>query len=204
MDDALILSNLLLWGVVAALAAVVLALLRQIGVLHERISPAGALVGRENPRVGEEAPVLALSDWNERALTVGGPSAEGRGTLLLFTSPTCPVCRTLLPQLRSICAAEDRDIRLIVASDGPRSEHVDFVREHDLERDAYVLSADLGIAYQVGRLPYAVLLDELGVVRARGLVNTREHLESLFEARSLGVASLQEFASQEEGKRRVA
>jgi hypothetical protein len=38
-----------------------------------------------------------------------------------------------------------------------------------------------------------VLLDDEGKVRAKGLVNTREHLESLFEAKERGVASLQEF-----------
>jgi hypothetical protein len=30
-------------------------------------------------------------------------------------------------------------------------------------------------------------------VRAKGLVNTREHLESLFEAKERGVVSIQEF-----------
>jgi methylamine dehydrogenase accessory protein MauD len=44
----------------------------------------------------------------------------------------------------------------------------------------------------VGKLPYAVLVDADGVVRAKGLVNTREHLESLFEAKERGVGSLQE------------
>jgi hypothetical protein len=34
-------------------------------------------------------------------------------------------------------------------------------------------------------------------VRAKGLVNTREHLESLFEAKERGVASLQEFVHGE-------
>jgi hypothetical protein len=38
-----------------------------------------------------------------------------------------------------------------------------------------------------------VLLDGAGILRARGLVNSREHLESLFEAQRLGVASLQEY-----------
>jgi methylamine dehydrogenase accessory protein MauD len=38
------------------------------------------------------------------------------------------------------------------------------------------------LAYQVGKLPYAVLIDASGVIRAKGLVNTREHVESLFEA----------------------
>ena len=47
----------------------------------------------------------------------------------------------------------------------------------------------------MSRLPFAALIDEQGVLRARGLVNSREHLESLFEAKRLGVASLQEYFS---------
>jgi methylamine dehydrogenase accessory protein MauD len=57
----------------------------------------------------------------------------------------------------------------------------------------YVVSAPLGMTYQVSRLPFAALLDAAGKLRARGLVNSREHLESLFEAQRLGVASLQEY-----------
>jgi len=45
----------------------------------------------------------------------------------------------------------------------------------------------------VSKLPHAVLIDAGGVIRAKGLVNTREHLESLLEAQERGVASLQEY-----------
>ena len=53
MDEALLISTLVLWVVVLILSAVVVALVRQVGVLHERVAPAGALAGREGPRVGE-------------------------------------------------------------------------------------------------------------------------------------------------------
>jgi methylamine dehydrogenase accessory protein MauD len=204
MDDALIVSNALLWIAVVCLIGIVLALLRQVGILHERIAPAGALVGREGPRPGEAAPVLEVEDWSGHRLRLGDRDAEARGTLLFFVSPTCPVCKTLLPHARSVCESEDRRARLVVASDGLREEHAAFVREHGLERGHYVLSAALGLAYQVGRLPYAVLIDADGVVRARGLVNTREHLESLFEARAQGVASVQEYVKRDAGRQRVA
>jgi methylamine dehydrogenase accessory protein MauD len=49
----------------------------------------------------------------------------------------------------------------------------------------------------VAKLPYAVLIDTAGVIRAKGLVNTREHLESLFEASERGVASIQELRERE-------
>jgi methylamine dehydrogenase accessory protein MauD len=67
------------------------------------------------------------------------------------------------------------------------------VREHDLRDFPYVISAALGMSFQVSRLPFAALLDAGGLLRARGLVNSREHLESLFEAQRLGVGSLQEY-----------
>ena len=198
MIDALVVSNVLLWIAVVVLAAVVLALLRQIGLLHERVAPAGALVGRERPQVGEIAPVLSLRDRNGREVGVGGAAADGRSTLLLFLSPTCPVCETLLPVARSVARREGS--RLVLASDGPAGEHERLVRdrERDLEHESYVVSAELGIAFQVGRVPYAVLIDAAGIVRARGLVNTREHLESLFEARERGVASLQDWLRRED------
>lgn len=204
MVDALIVSNLLLWGLVVVLAAVVLALVRQIGVIHERVAPAGALMLAAGPKPGDVAPVLELSDWSGRPLRIGGRDGNGLSTLLFFTSPTCPVCRTLLPILDSVRAAEGRWLRVVLASDGPRAGHEDFVREQRLERHPYLLSTELGLAYRVRQLPYAVLIDAEGIVRAAGLVNTREHLESLFEAMERGTGSVQELLDTEGASRHVA
>ena len=52
--------------------------------------------------------------------------------------------------------------------------------------------------------PWAVLLDADGVLLAKGLVNTREHIESLFEAARLGVASMQEWLQEHDDVRRTA
>jgi len=76
-----------------------------------------------------------------------------------------------------------------LASDGDPATHREFVRAHGLLDFPYVVSAPLGMSYQVSRLPFAALVDATGTLRARGLVNSREHLESLFEAQRLGVAS---------------
>jgi len=194
VSEAWLVSNALLWVLVLVLAAVVAALTRQVGLLHDRVAPVGALSGAETPRVGEAAPVLELRDWSGEVLRLGGPESGGRDTLLLFVSPTCPVCKELLPVARSLAGAQGGRLRLVLASDGPREEHEAFVERHRLA--PYVLSRPLGLAYQIARLPHAVLIDSEGRVRARGLVNSREHLESLFEARRRGVASVQEFLAR--------
>jgi methylamine dehydrogenase accessory protein MauD len=139
--------------------------------------------------------VLEVADLEGQAHQVGVARADGRSTLLLFVSPTCPVCKTLLPAVKSSRKDERAWMDVILASDGDTGEQREFVRSHGLDGIPYVVSAALGLAYQVSRLPFAALLDERGILRARGLVNSREHLESLFEAKRLGVASLQQYFS---------
>src|SRR5439155_1574869 len=156
MTQALLVSNAVLWMVVVLLACVVAALARQIGVLHERVAPAGALMVGKGPAVGESAPVVRVEDLTGTVHDLGGPGAGGRSTLLFFLSPTCPLCKTLLPVLRSIARREGDWLGIVLASDGARDEHEAFVRAERLEAFPYVLSPALGITYQVGKLPYAV------------------------------------------------
>jgi methylamine dehydrogenase accessory protein MauD len=190
---ALAISNVILWLVVLALLIVVLALTRQVGVLHERIAPAGALMINRGLAVGETAPAVDVVDLDGRSLRVGAARADGLSTLILFLSPTCPVCESLLPVLKSSRKSEQSWLQIVLASDGDPVAHREFVRSHGLSDFPYVVSAPLGMTYQVSRLPFAALLDRGGKLRARGLVNSREHLESLFEAQRLGVASLQDY-----------
>jgi methylamine dehydrogenase accessory protein MauD len=191
MTEALIVSNLVLWVAVLALLATVFALARQIGVLYERIAPMGALMLDAGPRVGDAAPAFDLQTLDGRAFATGG--ARAKSLLIFFLSPTCPVCKKLLPILQRIAADEGRWLELAFASDGEHDEHDAFRRRTGLGAFPYLLSTELGMAYRIAKLPYAVLVDESGRVRAKGLVNSREQLESLFTARELGVASVQEF-----------
>ena len=198
MSEALVVSNVLLWILVVVLALVVAALTRQVGLLHERVAPAGALAMAQGPEVGEKAPEFTLSSLDGRSLQLGGSDEAGGSTLLFFLSPTCPVCEGLLPTIRRIVSEHPTPVRVVYASDGGPEEHAALRREHGLEQSDYVLSTELGMRYQVAKLPWAVLIGADGRVRAKGLVNTREHLESLFEADRLGVASLQEYLQRKQ------
>jgi methylamine dehydrogenase accessory protein MauD len=190
--DALIISNILLWALLLAVLLGFMALARQIGVLYERVAPMGALMLDSGPRVGEPAPLMQLDSLNGGVVGLGGVQANS--TLLFFA--TCPVCKKLLPIIKSIGAREQSWLRIVLASDGERADHLDFCKRAALQAFPYVLSTDLGMAFHVAKLPYAVLLDERGSIRAKGLVNSREQLESLFTAHELGVPSVQAFLEQ--------
>jgi methylamine dehydrogenase accessory protein MauD len=193
MHDALAISQVVLWVVVLVLAATVLALARQIGVLHERIAPMGALTIDKGPKIGDVAPIFDLYALNRAPVTIGGPSLSGFSTMLMFVSPTCPVCKKLLPIVKSIAEGEAQWLRLVFTSDGDEPAQKEFVERYRLDAFPMVLSSELGMTFRVSKLPYAVLIDEEGRVRAKGLVNTREHLESIIQAKQMGVASIQDY-----------
>ncbi len=200
MSNTLIISNLLLWVLVLVLVAVVFALVRQIGVLYERVAPAGALMSGKGLKTGELAPVLELQTVDGRAFKIGGERNDDKSTLLFFLSPTCPVCKTLLPVLEAMRKSEADWLEIVLASDGDLDEHRAWLKKQKMESWPYVLSPQLGMTMQVAKLPFAALIDEKGILCARGLVNNREHIESLFEARAQGVASIQEYLKAQQHK----
>ena len=143
-----------LWILVAVLAVVVVALARQIGVLQLRLAPLGAL------EVDDEGPPLGLPPEAREARTpdgsstvVGGP---GSGRLVAFVSDTCPICEQVAPSLPA--AARASGLELQVVSD-----------------------PDLELAYRVPGVPFVVVLDELGLVRSKGTVNSLEQVEGLVD-----------------------
>lgn len=194
MTGLFLASQVLLWIAVGVLAVLVAALARQVGVLHERIAPAGALTLHQKVNVGDKGPDMRLTALDGAEVQVGG--ARDRSQLLFFLSPDCPVCKTLLPVLKSARAAERSWVDVVLASDGEAADHRRLVMAEGLSGIPYVLSEPLGRALGVSKLPYAVLLDEQGRIASLGLVNNREHLESLFEAKERGVASIQQYLAQ--------
>ncbi len=193
MLDIMLISNVLLWFLMIVAFVMVLALSRQVGVLYERVAPAGALMMNETLKTGMEAPRIEVQDLNGEKFSVGGISGNGKSQLLFFLSPNCPVCKTLLPALKSAAKSEQAWLDLTLASDGKESEHRQYIVDHDLSSYRYVSSELLGRSYSVAKLPYAVLIDERGKIASMGVINSREHIESLFESKESGVFSIQEF-----------
>jgi hypothetical protein len=142
------------WVLLATLTIVVIALARQIGVLHLRLGPLGALeMDDEGPPL-ESAPEARSARGRDGTPTlVGGP---GPRRLLAFVSETCPICEHLLPSLPAAAGAAG-----LVAQ---------VISDRDLE-----------VAYEVPGLPFVVVLDELGVVRSKGTVNSLEQIEGLVD-----------------------
>jgi methylamine dehydrogenase accessory protein MauD len=198
----MIVSQVLLWIVLAGLAVTVLALARQVGVLHERLAPMGALANDRGPEVGDAAPRFTLTSFSGAAVSIGGRLDRGTARMLFFVSPGCPICKKLLPVTKSFARSERLDI--VYIGDGDQGEQRAMVDRHELDPARYVSAAEVGLSFKVGKLPYAILLDHEGTIVAKGLVNSREHLESLIVAKETGFASIQSYLRSDEGMASVA
>jgi thiol-disulfide isomerase/thioredoxin len=156
MHGPWLIAFLALWIVVALLSVAVVALLRQIGVLHQRLAPMGTHFASEGPELDAIAPTVGL-DWSTSALTV-----------LLFTSPTCVLCRELKPSLDAF-RRQYRELRVHMV---------------DLDDDPGVFDA-----MSVRSTPYVVAVDGRGVVRGRGVANSLEQIEELVREAQLAVVA---------------
>ena len=169
-------SYVVLWLLVVTLGIVVVALARQIGTLHLRLGPRGALeMDDEGPPLGEPAPLVETTTLDGAPVTIGGPA---HSRLLAFVSPGCHVCEQILPAVPVIARSTDLHGYLITDVDAH-------------ETAAAFGSKDLGVpilpapavvqAYEVPGTPYVVVLDAQGLVRAKGTVNNLEQMEGLID-----------------------
>jgi len=196
MLTVLIVSQILSWIVILGLGLALLALARQVGVLHVRLAPAGALLSGKGPVVGEAAPVLDVATLDGAPFVIGKP--KGRSQLLLFVSPHCPLCKDLIPIARNFAKTEKLDI--VFVGDDEVGEQRAMVARLGMEGLPFVNSSIVGRAFHVDRLPHAALIGADGTLISKALVNSREHLESMITAHEMGVVSVQDYLKNSKTK----
>lgn len=193
MNQLLVYAVALQWVLMLVMAAMMLGMLRQIGVLHQRLPAAGALTLSGGLRPGDNVPAASYAGLDGETVSIGGHAPDGRATLLFFLSPTCPTCKAVLPSILGVAGQFRKTTRLVLASDGDEPLQRRMVSQEKLHDYPLVLSMELGRQMGVSKLPYAVLVGSDGKIIAKGLVNNSEHVESLFEAQRLGAGSIQEY-----------
>jgi methylamine dehydrogenase accessory protein MauD len=195
MEGAWLISYIALWIVTAALALVVLAHSRLLGLLHQRIGPSTAKPLADGPEIGSRfehlaAPTPAGPEWSWTP-----PST--RPLLVIFISPQCTTCDALMPHVQDFTRVYP-EVSLVLASTlvdaGMNRAYIAYRR---LERVPYVIGTKLSEEFHVEGTPYAVLLDAEGQVTAKGLVNHFEHLRSLRDAAFVKAAPEAEMAAEE-------
>lgn len=151
------LAVVFLWLVVIVLLLVVLATVRQVGVLLLRMGPRGPLALSSGPRVGVSAPRVDGLDFvvNEKK------DGTVKKTVLLFTAPKCPSCKEILPAFKAVAKSYEGKAKF-----------------HVLEQDIFEKPFS---TYNIKEVPYAVAIDSNGVVVSKGVVNNIDHIEEMLK-----------------------
>ena len=189
MDTPWLISYIVLWLIVLTLGVLVILLYRQLGIMYLGSAEG---VSRDGIEKGTTAPDFSLTDQ------YGTPQRlsdyRGRPVVLLFGSPHCSPCRTLMPQLHDWAAAHP-EAGVVWLNAASEEESLKFVSELSatLPVAPYTPESKLMDRYKVRVTPFMFLLDERGVVRAKGLANSKAGLDLYYkELRGGGAGSQQD------------
>jgi methylamine dehydrogenase accessory protein MauD len=182
MEGIWLVSYIVLWILVLALGVLVLLLYRQLGIMYLGTAEG---VSRDGLPKGTRAPDFNLTDQysNPQRLT----EYQGRPVLLLFGSPHCSPCRTLLPQLHD-WARSHPDVGIIWLNAASPEESLKFASDTGatLPIAPYTPEDNLMDRYRVRVTPFLFMVDEEGVIRAKGLVNTKAGIDLYYKELKTG------------------
>lgn len=168
-------SYVILWVLVLVLCLVVVALARQIGTLHMRLGPVGALeMDDEGPELGSPAISIPTSDMSGEPVVIGAASQ-----LLMFVSPGCHVCEQVLPSVGAV--AKSGKLAPFVVTDVDAEETVLTFKNKKVAAPV-VPGVAIAQSYEVPGTPYVVITDTAGAVAAKGTVNNLEQVEGLIDS----------------------
>jgi methylamine dehydrogenase accessory protein MauD len=189
-----VISHMVQWVVIIAQAVVLLALARMVGRLTRRLPPSGARVIDPGPEIGD-----TMDDWTGIDL-LGKPVSvlfpRERGVFLLYVSPHCSTCSQLLPAAKRFFKEIGEEVEGIwVMVLGVRQTQIDYAQRNGLVSDAVLAEEQLPQSWRLGGAPFAVWIDRMGEVKAKGMADRREHLESLRNAARVGHPSFQSYVS---------
>jgi hypothetical protein len=166
-------SYLVLWLFFLLQSAIVLALMRQLGL---RVLNLGVAVSRDGLALGAVAPPFQAF--------AGTGSAVPAWSVVILASRTCQPCRALVPHINSLARELKSHAAVSILLDEASETASDTGRELGVARHVQVVAArGSHELYGVRVTPFAFLLDADNKVVAKGLVNNAADLKALWHHR---------------------
>jgi hypothetical protein len=172
MPESFVATYVVLWILVAVLAGAVFALYHHFGQMYLNSEE-----GRESqgPAIDEALSYEDITDVRGERV----PLANGCPTLLAFMEVGCRLCSRLRPALVDF-AGRRADIDVVAIVGGDAADVTNFAQE--LSAPVHVVAdprSRLLTKLGVGVFPFAVLVDEGGVVRRKAMVTGEGGLAAL-------------------------
>lgn len=181
-------SYLVLWVLTLVTVVLVLGLARELGAIHRRFGSPGALMTDAGLDIGATAPAFTAAEVPSGREVTFHPTGS-RDALLLFVAPQCGSGLELLPRLAAGWTEWQQRVVCAIACEGSEAEVQAFA---DLAGVSLPMLADplaqIRGAYGHPPTPFGFLIDAAGIVKLKGIINSRDDVDRLIEgqARLLG------------------
>jgi methylamine dehydrogenase accessory protein MauD len=179
MERILAWSTIALWVAVVLQTLFILALFRYLGLLLNRLPAQGPPLGKKPPR-------HAVVDIEGTRHVLGEPSP--RHQILIFTSPHCPWCEKMAPDIAPFATSlsSEHELLLVLGNGTPAEEARSYAKKLGGGTAAIrlAIAPELFESYAIPGTPYGMLIDKEGVVRTKGGANTLTDLQTLATIRS--------------------
>jgi len=167
-------SYISLWLSLVLVGILVLLLYRHFGLLAMSTAQGH---DRDGIRVGDSAPAIpSVTSSGEQFLW---SASTARPQLLVFGSPDCEPCKTIIPYLSDL-AARRHEADVTFVANGPREVAVRLIETF---KPSFLCLADDGtesaVGYRVKVTPFAFVVGEDGRVRAKGLCPDPVRLQNI-------------------------
>jgi methylamine dehydrogenase accessory protein MauD len=184
MITFLLISVIVLGLVLAVIGFLLLGVLQAVARMAWRLDQVEAItpsrIGRGGLNPGKRAPDFALPSVAGDVISLG--SCAGHKVLLVFVQTGCGPCHDIAPELNRL-AARNRDLRVIVVNNAELEQARLYAREVNARFPVLVQENwSVSKRYEVFATPFGFLIDERGVIAAKGIVSSRKHLGFLLSS----------------------
>jgi len=180
-------TYILLWILVLGLIALVLGLLREVGlnrqgsrIPKQRTFPSPS---DDGPEVGSTLPTLSLDAINGYDKVELGQGDDGRATLLMFLSPMCEGCQLIVDALNAAAEREGHRLKtVVVMRTGESAATRAFLNVYPM-RTAVIQDVDDVIThtFNVHNAPFGLVYASNRRLVRRGVVTRADDLAILLE-----------------------
>ncbi len=129
--------------------------------------------------LGRRLPSFELEDLGSGGVRAV-PSA-GTAQLVVFANTACKECARMFPDLREFAAETGTEVSSLVFGDNPEAVRR-YARRMSIEERVFFCDQDTGRAFDIENTPFGFAVNERGVIVAKGLLNNREQVLSLFRS----------------------
>ncbi|MCD8511815.1 MAG: redoxin domain-containing protein [Bacillus sp. (in: Bacteria)] len=180
MNTFIIYSVILLWALVLFNTFLLFLLFRQFGQVYLNT---GKGIARDGIAFGQPIPRYNIFSLTKNKDVLMEDFLGKKPALIAFISPTCKPCMELLPDWKEKESTQNGKINFITVVVGEERKVYDLLKKREIAGEVlWDKNKELFSAFKVRVTPFAFAVNELGLVKDKGLCGSNEQIDFLLSS----------------------